>query len=77
MTEVTNMQRATWAETALAAFAKECGMEWEDDATRMTDLLADLMHFCAINAKREDCPMDFELALASARMHFEAEQGEE
>jgi uncharacterized protein with von Willebrand factor type A (vWA) domain len=77
MPEVTNLQRAAWAEVALAAFASECGMEWEADQTRLCDLLADLMHYCAVHAKREDSPMDFDRALASARMHFEAEQKEE
>jgi hypothetical protein len=72
--EVTNTLRAAWAEAALSAFAKEAGMEWENDQTRLTDLLADLMHFCKLYASREDSPMDFERARVSAEMHFEAEE---
>jgi hypothetical protein len=75
--EVTNLQRAAWAEAALIAFAKETGMEWEDDQTRLSDLLCDLLHFCRIHKSREDCPMDFERAMATARMNFEAEKEEE
>jgi hypothetical protein len=68
-----NQQRAAHARDALDYFAKQAGDEWADDMERLTDLLANLMHFCKQNAEREDCPMDFEDALYTARMHFEAE----
>jgi len=68
-----NEQRAASGRTALEHYAKEAGDEWASDMERLTDLLADLMHFCARNAEREDCPMDFDSALESARLHFEAE----
>lgn len=79
MNEVTNTQRAAWAESALDYFATETqgSGQWENDMTRLSDLLADLMHFCRIHAKREDCPMDFEAALRTARMNFEAEVQED
>ena len=68
-----NNQRAAHAGDALDYFAKQSGDEWADDMERLTDLLANLMHFCKKNANSEDCPMDFDRALASARMHFEHE----
>jgi UDP-glucose 4-epimerase len=70
-----NKKRAADAEATIAEYAKiKKDMEWEDDMTRLTDLLADMMHFCHRNADREDCPMDFDRALNMARIHFESEK---
>lgn len=38
-----------------------------EDSEAVTDILADLMHYCKIEGE------DFEAALDTARMHFEAE----
>jgi uncharacterized protein with von Willebrand factor type A (vWA) domain len=69
-----NQQRAASARGALEYFAENAGDEWADDMERLTDLLTNLMHFCKQHADSEDCPMDFDKALQSARWHFEAEQ---
>ena len=74
---VTNSQRAAWALSALEHFATETGSENENDMTRLSDLLADLMHFCRKNAKAQDCPMNFESALFTARQHFDSEVKED
>lgn len=64
--EPTNDSRADLALQALAN-SDQGGQEDTD----VTDLLADLMHFC----RREG--FDFDYCLQSARMHFEEEVEEE
>lgn len=66
--EVTNLQRACWADRAIRAFMAETGTELEDS---LCDLLCDLMHWA--NAKS----FDFDTALDRARDHYRAELIEE
>lgn len=60
-----NAMRAAWARVALRAFMDVCRT---DDEDALGDLLCDLMHL----ADREAL-LDFEQALETARMHYEAE----
>lgn len=54
----------------IAALALEAMPDFEEDgpSCAVTDLLADLMHFC------KHYNIDFASQLKMARMHFEAEQ---
>ena len=63
-----NNDRARWAHKALQAFMKETGVEFEVDA--LSDLLADLMHWCDRNQT------DFDTELARGRYHYAAETGQ-
>lgn len=69
----TNAQRASWAEVALGAYApltygrRLHELADEDRETCVSDLLADLIHYC----RRED--IDFERCLNSAFRHAAAE----
>jgi len=45
VSDVNNAMRSEWAVAALDTFARVARMEYEDDQTRLADLLADLMHF--------------------------------
>lgn len=65
MADVTNADRAEWANTALSAFVNEVGEN--DDHTDLKDLLCNLMHW----ADRQE--VDFEAALEGARFHYRAE----
>lgn len=62
-----NIERVDRAANILALYAKEVG----EDESNLCDLLADLMHWSARDDSAADD--DFNRALASARMHFEAE----
>lgn len=72
-TEPTNLDRAGWAMAAVDTFAEKAGLDsaGEELETKVGDLLANLMHLCRINK------VDFEQALHTGRMHFEAEVAEE
>jgi hypothetical protein len=61
---VSNLDLAEWAAAALRHFQCVTGTEHED---ALSDLLCDLMHW----SDRED--IDFQNALDTARMHYEAE----
>jgi hypothetical protein len=61
-----NDDRASWAETALAAFASETGGERAD---AVADLLCDLMHWCDRNDR------SFADELERAKRHYAAETG--
>jgi hypothetical protein len=63
-----NTDRAAWAAAALQEFQRITGTDDEDS---VADLLCDLMHWC----DRDD--VDFDAALSSARMHYEAETAPE
>jgi hypothetical protein len=63
-----NADRASWAEAAIRQFQIETGTDWDDC---VKDLLCDLMHFCDRNTG--GTTFDFEAALTTARMHYEAE----
>jgi hypothetical protein len=66
---VTNGDRARWAESAVEAF-KGCTHNSDGGVAEehAVDLLADLMHLC----NREQ--IEFDDALASARSHYQAER---
>lgn len=69
-----NRNRAQWAETALRAFARQTGQltggDWEyDRESVITDLIADLMHYCEAKG------IDFDERLDSGRNHFHCEGG--
>ena len=66
MTEITNNDRAAWAEIAINNFRNEV-MQGEDDDTTIGDLLANILHYC------DQYGVDFDARLTTARMHFEAE----
>jgi len=63
-----NDRRAEWAAEALRGFQCETGT---DNDHAMTDLLCDLMHWCDRHNS------DFDAALSTARMHYEAETAPE
>lgn len=63
-----NDDRASWAATALGAFRKETRTDPED---AISDLLADLMHWCDRNDS------NFEHELARGRRHYEEETSED
>lgn len=67
-TDVTNRDRAQWADTALKALMAETGCDRED---ALADLLCDLMHW----SLQHD--FDFTAALDRARHHYDAELLEE
>jgi hypothetical protein len=59
-----NDDRSSWAEAALQSFMDCTGSDQED---ALSDLLADLRHWCDRNND------DFDAALERARGHYEAE----
>lgn len=61
-------ESADRAEIVLIHYSDDVGNTGEDDQTTLADLLADLMHLARINGD-----LDFDAALATARMHFDAE----
>ena len=67
----TNAERAGLAEHALYAFSELTNEPPSVDT--ITDLLADLMHYCREN----NTDFSFDECLESARMHFAAETSEE
>ena len=62
--EKRNDERAAWAQGALRHFQRKTRTDYGDV---LKDLLCDLMHWCDRNDS------DFESALSTARMHYEAE----
>lgn len=67
-----NLERALWASHGLLTYAtgKEGGDElYDDTATVLTDLLADLMHLCAWQG------VDFRECIIRAETHYDAEHG--
>lgn len=66
--ERTNADRATDGAKAVAIH----NTDENDVQTGLVDLLADLMHYAS-----EEQGLDFEAALDTARMHFQAEVDEE
>lgn len=65
----TNAARSKWGGQLVAVFAALAGLDapGEDDATRLGDLLADLMHWC------DAVGVDFDDALRRARNHHHEE----
>ena len=64
----TNAERRAQAAEALDCFAKQAGDELASDEERLTDLLADLLHWCTAEE------VHFDKCLRMARGHFEAER---
>jgi hypothetical protein len=64
----TNLERAEWAQATLRSFQSATGADYQD---ALPDLLCDLLH----RSDRDD--VNFEKALKTARMHYEAECEEE
>ena len=72
MGDVTNEDRAGWAEVACEAFAEITGQDLENDLPEIIgDLIANLMHLASQNG------MSVEDRLENARMHYDAEIEEE
>lgn len=69
--EPTNKDRAGWAKEAVDHFSKVVGAQDEDLETKMTDLLADMMHLADQNG------LDFEKLTEHAENHFDEEFEEE
>jgi hypothetical protein len=74
---MTNEERMMLGASAINSFAQSAeGGDWGDlyDSPQfvLVDLLADLMHW-AHNCNEPGTFINFEQALASARVHFEAE----
>jgi hypothetical protein len=66
-----NLNRAEWAASAIAKFQTETGTDWDD---ALKDLLCNLMHFCDHNTFEDgETKFDFDSALATGRMHYDAE----
>ena len=71
----TNDDRASWAEAALIVFAQRTGLaketlgDKEDPFLIVSDLLADLAHWC------DRSHVDLPSALAHAARHYQAETG--
>ena len=71
----TNDDRASWAEAALIVFAQRTGLatetlgDKEDPFLIVSDLLADLAHWCDRNH------VDLPSVLAHANRHYQAETG--
>jgi hypothetical protein len=72
MGDVTNEDRAGWAEVACEAFAEITGQDLENDLPEIIgDLIANLMHLASQNG------MSVKDRLENARMHYDAEIEEE
>jgi hypothetical protein len=70
--DVTNEDRAGWAEVACEAFAEITGQDMENDLPEIIgDLIANLLHF----ANQQG--MCAEERLENGRMHYDAEIEEE
>jgi len=71
---VTNWFRAERGLTALQSW-KAAASEAGDcfDPGTVADLLTDLLHLCRLNRDPDGNPIDFDEALVTARMNFEAE----
>ena len=71
----TNDERASWAEAALLSFAQRMGLakemlgDKEDPFLIVSDLLADLAHWC------DRHKIDLPTALVHAARHYHAETG--
>lgn len=68
LTKVQKRENAVRAKRGGDALTRAALGDWDDNQTRLTDLLADLMHFC--NEEKRD----FNHALSSAQMHYNAER---
>lgn len=69
MSEPTNADRAERAFRVVDSYRKKHDPE-EDNETVLSDLLADLLHFC------DERNLDFAKIEDTARMHYEAELDE-
>lgn len=62
-----NGDRASWAHEAIKTFADQCRSHNEDEETLVSDLVADLMHYCEQNG------IEWDGVLARATNHFREE----
>lgn len=75
--DVTNDERASWAEVGLLAYGQQTGTvgdkvgDDEDPSVIITELLADIAHWCDRNN------VDLQAALASAAKYYHTETGGE
>ena len=70
-----NDDRAEWAGRAISAFQIQTGTDFDD---ALPDLLCDLMHWCDRTTFEDgETKIDFDAALTTARMHYEAETAAE
>ena len=80
-TEPSVADRSLWAELAVASFASVTGLYGDlegDPETVLSDLLADLMHWCDAR-KNSGClvqTIDFGFALKRARNHYRDESAD-
>jgi hypothetical protein len=77
-----NADRALWGELAVVSFASVTGLGEDvrsDPETVLSDLLADLMHWCDARETRTcvSGPVDYESALERAREHYSKERATE
>lgn len=80
MTNVTNLDRAMWAETTLQDYSenkegtRETGL-YDDACSVASDLIADICHLLHLDEKSAGCmpPDDIRALLDSAFANFEAE----
>lgn len=73
--DITNDRRASWAEAALLVFGRTTGLvkqqlgDNEDVFLVVSDLLADLAHWCDSNR------VDLQAAIRHATKHYQTETG--
>lgn len=82
MGQVTNLDRAMWAETTLHDYSNNKegdtgGDLYDVDESVVIDLITDLCHLLHLDEKTAGCksPVEIERMLSMAFMHFEAEIG--
>lgn len=71
----TNMDRATEALELTGKMQEMTGVD--DLASQVSDTLCHLMHLCRLMRDEEGDDIDFESALATARINFDAEADED
>jgi hypothetical protein len=71
----TNESRAESASVAINAFARQNGLEDEDVETIVTDLIANLMHYCDCNDQMEK-PVEYCISKATQHYYAEIDDGE-
>jgi hypothetical protein len=69
---VSNLERANIAGEAVGLLVTKTGISGEDSETQVSDLLANLMHYCDVN------DVDFQSALARGADNYQSElEGEQ
>ena len=75
MTRRTNTEKANEALELCGAMQELTGVDELPD--QVSDILCHLMHLCRLITDEADNPIDFDEALASARINFQAEVTED